>query len=101
MMIKQDTHLMELTGLESAKYMLLRLVDNHESIEQLSEDFDNDVRFINRVVKFLEDIRWIEQDHDGLYQITDVIRLKVNASKYLILHRTASHFIIYSKTDMI
>jgi hypothetical protein len=56
-MIKQDTHLMELTGLELAKYILLRLVDNHESVEQLSKDFDNDVRFINSVVKFLHDVK--------------------------------------------
>ena len=50
MMIKQDVHLIELTGLELAKYIMLRLVDNHESIEHLSENFDNDVRFIKRVV---------------------------------------------------
>jgi hypothetical protein len=62
---------------------MLRLADNHESIEQLSVDFDNDVRFINRVVKFLNDIKWIEQDHNGSYQMTDVIRLKVNTSKIL------------------
>jgi hypothetical protein len=83
MMIKQDAHLIELAGLELAKYIVLRLVDNHESIEQLSENFDNDVRFINRVVDFLKDIKWIEQDHSGLYQMTDTVRLKVNASKIL------------------
>ena len=33
-MVKQDTHLMEITGLELAKYILLRLVNNRESIEQ-------------------------------------------------------------------
>ena len=51
----------ELTGLELAKYILLRLVDNNESIEQLAEDFDNDVRFIDGVVKFLTDVGWIKQ----------------------------------------
>jgi hypothetical protein len=81
MMITQDAHLIELTGLELAKYIMLRLVDNHESIEHLSKDFDNDVRFIERVVDFLKGIKWIEQDHEGLYQITDDIKLKVNASK--------------------
>jgi hypothetical protein len=81
MMITQDAHLIELTGLELAKYIMLRLVDNHESIEQLSKNFDNDVRFIERVVDFLTDIKWIEQDHEGLYQMTDDMKLKVNTSK--------------------
>ena len=58
----------ELTGLELAKYILLRLVDNNESIEQLAEDFDNDVRFIDGVVKFLKDVGWIKQDCTGSYQ---------------------------------
>ena len=56
----------ELTGLELAKYILLRLVDNNESIEQLAEDFDNDVRFIDGVVKFLKDVGWIKQDGTGV-----------------------------------
>jgi hypothetical protein len=81
MMITQDAHLIELTGLELAKYIMLRLVDNHESIEYLSKNFDNDVRFIERVVDFLKDIKWIEQDHEGLYHMTDDIKLKVNTSK--------------------
>ena len=84
MMIKQDAHLIELTGLELAKYIMLRLVDNHESIKELSENFDNDVRFISRVVDFLKDIKWIEQDHSGLYQVTDIARLKVNATKIVV-----------------
>ena len=84
MMIKQDAHLIELTGLELAKYIMLRLVDNHESIEQLSQNFDNDVRFINRVVDFLKDIKWVEQDQNGLYQMTDIVRLKVNATRIVV-----------------
>ena len=84
MMIEQEAHLIELTGLELAKYIMLRLVDNHESIEQLSKNFDNDVRFINRVVDFLKDIKWIEQDHSGLFQMTDTARLKVHATKILV-----------------
>jgi hypothetical protein len=84
MMIKQDAQLIELTGLELAKYIMLRLVDNHESIEQLSKNFDNDVRFINRVVDFLKDIKWIEQDHSGLLQKTDTARLKVQETKIFV-----------------
>jgi hypothetical protein len=75
---------MELTGLELAQYILLRLVDNHETIEQLSKDFDNDVRFIERVVKFLNDVKWIELDRDGSYQMTELIKLKVSASKIVV-----------------
>ena len=39
----------------------MRHVDN-QSVEKLAEDFDDDVRFINGVVDFLKDIRWIKQD---------------------------------------
>jgi hypothetical protein len=83
-MVKQDTHLMEITGLELAKYILLRLVNNRESIEQLAEDFENDVRFIERIVKFFQDVKWIEVDCDGLYQMTDVIKSKVSTSKIVV-----------------
>ena len=83
-MINRDNHQMELTGLELAKYILLRLVDNYESIEQLSKDFDNDIRFIERVVKFLHDVKWVELDHDGSYQMTDLIKLKVSTSKIVV-----------------
>ena len=79
-MIKQDNRLIELTGLELAKYIMLKLVDNRESIEQVSENFDNDVRFINRVIDFLSDIKWIEEVHSGSYQMTDTAGLKVRAT---------------------
>jgi hypothetical protein len=35
-----------LTGLELAKYISLRLVDNNATIEQVVVDFENDVHFI-------------------------------------------------------
>ena len=76
--------MIELTGLELAKYILLRLVDNNESIEQLAEDFDNDVRFIDGVVMFLKDVGWIVQDSTGSFQMTDVISLKVSSSKIVV-----------------
>ena len=76
--------MIELGGLELAKYLLLRLVDNNESIERLAQDFDNDVRFINGVVKFLKDVGWIKQDSTGGYQMTDVISLKVSSSKIVV-----------------
>jgi hypothetical protein len=59
----------------------MRLVDN-QSVEKISEDFDNDVRFINGVVNFLTDIRWVNKDPiGGLYQITKIGRMQANASK--------------------
>jgi hypothetical protein len=76
--------MIELTGRELAKFILLRLVNNNESIEQVAEDFDNDVRFIDGVVKFLKDVGWIVQDSTGGYQMTDVISLKVSCSKIVV-----------------
>jgi hypothetical protein len=58
-------------------------VDN-QSVEKLAEDFDDDVRFITGVVDFLKDIRWIKQDRNsGLFQMTEIGRMKANASKEL------------------
>jgi hypothetical protein len=76
--------MIELTGLELAKFILLRLVNNNESIEQVAEDFDNYVRFIDGVVKFLKDVGWVVQDSTGGYQMTDVISLKVSCSKIVV-----------------
>jgi hypothetical protein len=71
MMNGQDGYVSKLSGLELAKYVLLRLVDNHDSVEKVAEDFDNDVRFILGEIGFLKDIGWIEQDlTSGIYQIT-------------------------------
>jgi hypothetical protein len=65
----------------------MRLVDN-QSLEKLAEEFDNDVRFINGIVDFLKDIGWIKQDRiSGLYQITEIGRMKVNASKRVTVVR--------------
>ena len=59
----------------------MRLVDN-QSLEKLAEEFDDDVRFINGIVDFLNDIKWIKQDQiSGLYQITEIGRMKANTSK--------------------
>ena len=60
----------------------LRLVDNNESIAQVAVDFENDVHFIIRVVKFLKDVGWIKQDRNGTYQMTDdIISSKISCSK--------------------
>ena len=72
--------MIELGGLELAKYILLRPVVHNESIERLAQDFDNDTRFINGVVKYLQDIGWIKQNGTGGYQMSDFVSLKVNST---------------------
>jgi len=48
----------------------MRLVDNHEGVEIVVEDFDNDIRFILGVIDFLKDVKWIEQDFtSGSYML--------------------------------
>jgi hypothetical protein len=63
----------------------MRLVDN-QSLEKLAEEFDDDVQFISSIVDFLKDIGWIKQDRiSGLYQITEIGRMKANAFKRVIV----------------
>ncbi|MGE5660838.1 MAG: hypothetical protein ACM3X1_01180 [Ignavibacteriales bacterium] len=63
----------------------MRLVDN-QSLEKLAEEFDDDVQFISSIVDFLKDIGWIKQDRiSGLYQITEIGRMKAIASKRVIV----------------
>jgi len=76
--------MIELGGLELAKYILLRLVVQNDSIERLAQDFDNDTRFINGVVKYLQDIGWIKQNGTGGYQMSDVVSLKVNSTRIVV-----------------
>jgi hypothetical protein len=58
----------------------MRLVNN-SSVEKLAEELGNDVRFINSVVEFLKNIKWIEQnDISGMYQITEIGKIKANSS---------------------
>jgi hypothetical protein len=76
----RNTYNSTLAGLELAKYVLMRLVHN-TSVEKLAEESDKDVRFINSVVEFLKNIKWIEQnDISGMYQITEIGKIKANSS---------------------
>jgi hypothetical protein len=78
----RNGHISTLTGLELAKYVLKRLVDNHDSVERVAEDFDNDVRFILGVIDFLKEIGWMEQEFTSeIYQITEKGKMKAEASK--------------------
>lgn len=66
----QGFNINTLSGLELAKYVLLRLVNDHDSVEKIAENSDNDKQLITEVVKFLNDIRWIKQDANRTYKIT-------------------------------
>jgi hypothetical protein len=70
MITGQEPEVSTLSGLSLAKYVLERIVDYHESVEKIAEDFDNDDEFIFGVVDFLNVIGWIKQDSSGTYRIT-------------------------------
>jgi|GEM_PF-1583977 predicted transcriptional regulator len=59
----------ELSGLELAKYVLLRLIDG-ETIEDIAKNFDNNKKFVSETLDLLFDIGWIKQDTNGNYRIT-------------------------------
>jgi hypothetical protein len=57
----QNINVAKLSGLELAKYVQLRLANEHDSIEKIAENFDNDIRFVLGVVYFLT----VSSQHDG------------------------------------
>src|ERR671919_2059915 len=67
---EKGIYVARLSGLELAKYVLLRLVYDHDSIEKIAVAFDDDKKFILGVVYFLMDIGWVKQDLSGTYRIT-------------------------------
>ena len=67
---EKGIYVARLSGLELAKYVLLRLINDHDKIEKIAVDFDDDKKFILGVVDFLKDIGWVKQDPSGTYRIT-------------------------------
>jgi hypothetical protein len=65
-----ETDVSRLSGLSLAKYVLERLVNNHDSVEKVAEDIDNDKKFILGLIDFLNEIGCIKQDSSGTYTIT-------------------------------
>ena len=59
-----------LSGLELAKYVLLRLTNDMDTTRKIAEDFDNDESFIKGVINFLYEIRWLKMDATGNYRMT-------------------------------
>ncbi|MGC1132970.1 MAG: hypothetical protein WA941_09105 [Nitrososphaeraceae archaeon] len=43
----------------------MRLVNDHDSIEKIVVDFEEDKKFISEVVYFITDIGWVKQDPNG------------------------------------
>ena len=57
-----------------------------QSVESLTEEFDNDTIFIDGVIEFLKDMEWIKYNHiSGLYRMTKIGEMKVTAWKTIFL----------------
>jgi hypothetical protein len=81
---KYDIHPNTLSGLELAKFVLIRLVED-QNVKRIAEKFGNDIQFINDIVEFLKDIKWIKQDQiNGLYEMTEAGKMKSHASKMVL-----------------
>jgi hypothetical protein len=75
-----------LIALGLAKYILLKLVDG-QCVESLVKEFDNDASFVDGVIEFLIDIKWVEYDHvRGLYHMTKIgeREIIISASKVIL-----------------
>lgn len=66
----QNVNAVNLTGIRLAKYVLNRLTNDHDKIEMIAKDLDNDERFTLGIVNFLLDVDWVKQDSNGAYLIT-------------------------------
>ena len=64
----------------------MKLVDGN-SVESLTAEFNNDASFIDGVIEFLIDMKWVKYDHvRGLYQMTKIgeREVKISASKVIL-----------------
>ena len=59
-----------LSGLELAKYVMLRLTNDRDTVKKIAADVDEDETFVIGVVKFLFEVGWIKEDKNGNYLIT-------------------------------
>ena len=60
-----------LTGLDLAKYVLIRIVEEDDTVEKLTQGLDAKESYVSTLASILEDIGWIEQEPSGKYIITD------------------------------
>jgi DNA-binding IclR family transcriptional regulator len=66
-----DITVTRLTGLELAGYVLMRIVGQDDTVEELTQGLDDKESYVSTLTSILEDIGWIEQDPSGRYIITD------------------------------
>jgi Mn-dependent DtxR family transcriptional regulator len=66
-----DITVTRLTGLELAGYVLMRIVGQDDTVEELTQGLDDKESYVSTLTSILEDIGWIEQDPSGKYTITD------------------------------
>jgi predicted transcriptional regulator len=61
-----------LRGLSLAIHTLKQLTNNHHSnIIDIASKYDHDENFVMSVIDFLKDIRWLSQDENGKYIVTE------------------------------
>ena len=66
-----DITVTRLTGLELAGYVLMRIVGQDDTVEELTQGLDDKESYVSTLTSIREDIGWIEQDPSGKYIITD------------------------------
>jgi hypothetical protein len=61
-----------LRGLSLAIHTLKQLTSNHHSnIIDIARKYDHDENFVMSVIDFLKNIRWLSQDQNGKYSVTE------------------------------
>jgi DNA-binding IclR family transcriptional regulator len=60
-----------LTGLELADHILMRIVEEGDSVEELTQGLDRKESYVSALTSILKDVGWIDQDPSGKYIITD------------------------------
>lgn len=60
-----------LSGLALAKYILKRLTEDDDTVEELTQDFDDNEDFVLNIIAFLKEIGWLKEEQRGKYIITD------------------------------
>jgi len=66
-----DITVTRLTGLELAGYVLMRIVGEDDTVEELTQGLDDKESYVSTLTSILEDIGWIEEGPSGKYTITD------------------------------
>ena len=60
-----------LTGLELAHYILMRIVKNDDTVEELTQGLEGKESYVSILASILEDVGWIEQEPSDKYIITN------------------------------